>query len=357
MAGSGLDRIRELMQGYWRSAILFTAVHYKVFEWIGNKGMGAGILARKARVSERGAVILLDALAVLGLLSKKKGKYFNTALSKQFLLPGSPNYLGDSVKHHRNLWRLWSHLDEAVATGRGVRRTRGASEAQTESFILAMENTARRRAAQVLKVVETKGVNKMLDVGGGPATYAIVFAKKNPKLHATVIDLHTPIKIARQFVKEAGLQNRVTLQEGDYFAVEFGSGYDLVLLSNVLHSMSPGRARLILNKTYSALVPGGRVVIHDFLPNEERTGPEWPILFAVNMLVATESGTTYTFGEMSAWLRNAGFIEIKKQRVEDSSTLVIGRKPPRRTVAGKSAPRKESAGRSTRRSQSARSKR
>lgn len=339
MASSSFEKIRELMQGYWQSAILFTAVHYKVFEWLGSKGMGAGILARKARVSERGAATLLDALAVIGLVSKKKGRYFNTALSNQFLIPGSKSYLGDSIKHYKNLWRLWGNLDEAVATGRGATPPRGhGSAAQTENFILAMENTARRRASQVLKLVGAAGVSKMLDVGGGPATYSIVFAKKNRKLHATVIDQHVPLKIARQFVKEAELQNRITLQEGDYFAIEFGTGYDLVLLSNILHSMSPGRARLMINKSYGALAPGGRIVIHDFLPNEERTGPDWPILFAVNMLVATESGGTYTYGEIGAWLRSGGFGEIKKMKVEDAgSTVVIAKKPRRRAAAGKGA--------------------
>lgn len=334
MPSSNLDRIRDLMRGYWRSAILFTAVHYKVFEWLGNKGMGAGILARKARISERGASALLDALAVMGLLSKKKGRYFNTGLSNQYLVPGAPAYLGDSIKHHIGLWKLWSHLDEAVATGRGVTRPRGyASIAQTENFILAMENTARRRATQVLKLVSTAGMERMLDLGGAPASYAIVFAKKNPNLRVKVIDLPVPIRISRQFVKEAKLQDRITLQEGDYFEIEFGSGYDLVLMSNVLHSASPGRARLLISKSYSSLSPGGRIVIHDFLPNEERTGPEWPILFAVNMLVGTESGSTYTYGEISAWLRSAGFADIKKAKVEDSSALVMARRPAKKSPA------------------------
>jgi SAM-dependent methyltransferase len=336
MASSNMNKMRELMRGYWRSAILFAAVHYRVFEWLGAKGMGSGILARKARISERGAAVLLDALAVMGLISKRKGRYFNSSLSNECLVPGGRNYIGDSIKHHKNLWRIWGHLDEAIATGRGVTRPKGyTSVAQTENFILAMENTARRRATQVVKLVGAAGVNKLLDVGGGPATYALAFAKRNKKLNAKVIDLHVPIKIARQFVKEAGMQNRIMLHEGDYYEVDFGRGYDLVLLSNVLHSMSPGRARLICSKSYSALSPGGRIVIHDFLPNEERTGPEWPLLFAVNMLVATESGSTYTYGEISAWLRGAGFAEIKKTPVEDSSTLVTARKPSRKGAPGK----------------------
>jgi ubiquinone/menaquinone biosynthesis C-methylase UbiE len=337
MATSKFEKIKDLMQGYWRSSILFTAVHYKVFEWLGDKGMGAGILARKARVSERGAAILLDALSVIGLVSKKKGRYYNSALAKQYLVPEAKDYLGDSIKHYKNLWRLWGNLDEAVATGRGATPPRGhGSPAQTENFILAMENTARRRATQVQKLVGSAGIKKMLDVGGGPATYSIVFAKKSINLHATVVDEHVPLKIARQFIKDAELQNRITLLEGDYFAVEFGSGYDLVLLSNILHSMSPGRARLMISKSYSALAPGGRLVIHDFLPNEERTGPDWPILFAVNMLVATESGTTYTYGEMSAWLRSGGFSDIKKLKVEDAgSMLVIAKKPRRRSSPDK----------------------
>jgi SAM-dependent methyltransferase len=345
MASSNFEKIRELMQGYWRSAILFTAVHYKVFDWLGTKGMGAGILARKARVSERGAATLLDALAVIGLVSKKKGRYYNTGLSKQFLVSEAKNYLGDSIKHYKNLWKLWGGLDEAVATGRGATPPKGhGSPAQMESFILAMENTARRRASQVLKLVGATGVNKMLDVGGGPATYSIVFAKRNKKLHATVIDQHVPLRVARGFVKEAELHNRIILKEGDYFAMEFGTGFDLVLLSNILHSMSPGRARMMINKSYGALAPGGRIVIHDFLPNEERTGPDWPILFAVNMLVGTESGTTYTYGEIGAWLRSGGFTDIKKLKVEDAeSSVIVAKKPRRRAAPGKGPSRGQPA--------------
>lgn len=334
MATSKLDQMRELMQGYWRSAILFTAVHYDIFGWLGKKGLGPGIVARKARVSERGATILLDAMAVMGLVAKRKGKYYNTPLSSQFLVPGAPDYIGDSIKHYKNLWKLWGRLDEAVATGRGVRAQVGRrSDRETVNFILAMENTARRRAGQVLRLVGASDVRNMLDVGGAPATYPIVFAKKNAALRATVIDLRVPLKVAKDKVKSSGLQNRIRLVEGDYFDTEFGTGYDLVLLSNILHGMSPGRARLITRKSYNALVPGGRVVIHDFLPNEERTGPEWPLIFAVNMLVATESGNTYTFDEISAWLRSAGFQDIRRLNVEDSSSLVVARRP------GKKAPR------------------
>lgn len=350
MPTSNLDTIRDLMHGYWRSAILFTAVHYDIFGWLGKKGMGPGIVARKARISERGSAILLDALAVMGLLRKSKGKYYNTPLSSQFLVPGASSYLGDSIKHNKGLWKLWTDLDEAVATGRGVREQLGQrSEAETVNFILAMENTARRRAKQVLKLVAVSDVRRMLDVGGGPATYPIVFAAKNENLHATVLDLRIPLNVAREKVKEAGLQKRIKLVEGDYFRVEFGTGYDLVLISNILHSMSPGRARLVVGKSFNALVPGGRIVIHDFLPNEERTGPEWPILFAVNMLVATESGNTYTYDEICAWLRSAGFQEMRRFKVEDSSALVIAKKPGK-----KAAPRRpRGGGRSTGRVSSA----
>jgi len=333
MPASNLDKIRELMQGYWRSAILFTAVHYNVFGLLGKKGLGPGIVARKARISERGSTILLDALSVLGLLKKSKGRYYNTALSSQFFVPGAPSYLGDSVKHHKRLWKLWTHLDEAVATGRGVREhVRQRTEKETFDFILAMENTARRRAKQVMRLVGISDVKKMLDVGGGPATYSIEFASRYKKLQATVLDLRVPLKVAREKVREAGLQNRIKLVEGDYFKVELGAGYDLVLISSVLHSMSPGRARLVIGKSYSALVPGGRIVIHDFLPNEERTGPQWPLLFAVNMLVATESGNAYTYEEICAWLRSAGFQSIKKLKVEDSSTVVVAAKPGKKAA-------------------------
>jgi cyclopropane fatty-acyl-phospholipid synthase-like methyltransferase len=195
-----------------------------------------------------------------------------------------------------------------------------------ESFLGAMDVFAREAAPQVAAAVGLSGVRRMLDVGGGAASYAIAFAQAEPELTAVVFDLPNVVPIAQRHIRRAGLEARLTTQAGDYRTDTFGSGFDLALLSAIVHSNSFEENADLVRRCYDALVPGGRLVIRDFIMSPDRTQPAPGALFAINMLVSTEGGGTYTEAEMRAWLETAGFREIQRIDLPGMNALMIGRR-------------------------------
>ena len=195
----------------------------------------------------------------------------------------------------------------------------------TVPFIAAMHRGAAARAPPVVEAVGAGSVTRMLDVGGGSGAYAIAFAQANPKLTAEVLDLPTVLPITQTHIDEAGLTQRVTTRSGDLRSDDFGSGYDLVLLSSICHMLGAEGNRDLLKRAAKALAPGGRVVIQDFILEPDRTRPRQAVLFAINMLVGTEAGSTYTAEEYAAWLGAAGLGAVRRVRLGGPADLMVGR--------------------------------
>ena len=191
-----------------------------------------------------------------------------------------------------------------------------------EDFIAAMHARARIVAAEALRVVGARGVGRMLDVGGGPADFSIAFALAEPVLTAEVLDLGPVLPIARGHIREAGLERRVTAREGDLRRGELGHGYDLVLVSAICHMLAEDENQDLLARCARALNPGGRVAIREFILDPDRAGPPAAAMFALNMLVGTERGNTYTEAEYRGWLERAGFRRV--ERPEPSGDWIIG---------------------------------
>jgi predicted O-methyltransferase YrrM len=207
-----------------------------------------------------------------------------------------------------------------VRTGTAVPDERGA--AGTEAFIAAMHNNARLRAAQLAQAVA--GAGRMLDVGGGSGAYAIAFAQANPQLRVEVFDQLAVLAIAERHIREAGLAERVSTRVGDLRTDEFGGGYDLVLISAICHMLGTEENRNLLARAYRALVQGGRVVIQDFLLRADKTGPRSGALFSLNMLVNTQGGASYSEEEYTAWLREAGFGEVRRVAMAGPAGVLVG---------------------------------
>lgn len=307
----------RLSGGFRASRVLVTANNLQVFEHIG-KGTAAPELAKDLKTDPRATEILLDAVTALGLLSKSRGIYRLTALAKQFLLPESPWYQGDMLRHLDTLWQNWSGLDEVVRTGMPNR----SGGRHHDVFIRAMHNNAVLRVESVLKTLDLRGVKRALDLGGGPGTYGIALAKQG--IEVTLFDLPNTVEIAHEMIRQAGVKN-VIFRGGDFHFDDIGSGYDLVLLSQILHSHSPIENRALLGKVFDALAPKGRVAIHEFTLTEDHASPVPGALFSVNMLVNTVDGRIYTPGEMADWLRKVGFRGIKKDVLGDT-VVMVGRK-------------------------------
>jgi|WetSurMetagenome_2_1015567.scaffolds.fasta_scaffold00091_38 predicted O-methyltransferase YrrM len=308
--------LRALWGGFQQSRVVLTANNLRVFDHL-EKPKTAAETAGLIKADIRAVEILLDAVAGLGLLKKRGNKYRNAPIANRLLVKGMPDYQGDILRHAGNLWDNWSDLDKIVRTGRPSRRS-----FETDAFIRGMHNIAARKAKEVIKAIDLKGVKKALDLGGGPGTYSIEMAKKVKSV--TLLDLPQTVAIAKDIIGRTGLKN-ISFTEGDFLRNNIGEGYDLIFISQILHSFSESGNLKIIRKAHAALNPGGLIVIQEHLLEPDRTKPLSGSLFSVNMLVNTSGGRSYSPQEIKGWLSSAGFKKVKHQ-VAKESALVFGRK-------------------------------
>jgi (2Fe-2S) ferredoxin/SAM-dependent methyltransferase len=316
----------EILRGFMSSRALLTALELDVFTGIGN-GISAQQLAGKVQTDARATEMLLNVLVSLNLLTKKSGVFRNTLISARFLSADSEDNARPGLLHNVHLWDSWSTLTECVRQGRPVAISPSGErdEESTRAFIAAMDRNAKDRAAQVVGAVGD-GFQRMLDLGGGSAAYSIAFARANPQLHVDVLDQPSVVPLTQDYIGRAGLEARIQTRAGDMRTDEFGHGYDLVLLSAIAHMFSPEGNRNLLGRIYHALEPNGKLVLQDFILDADKTSPSFAALFSLNMLVNTEGGASYSESEYDAWLRAAGFREIKRVRLPGPANLMIATK-------------------------------
>lgn len=317
MVPKELTEFRKLYLGFMPSRVVLTANNLGVFDIL-QKPRTAKDLAGKLGTDLRSTEILLDALTGIGLIRKSRdGKYRNGPAARNYLIKSARLYQGDIVRHASNMWESFSALDEVVRTGRPRRR----GNFNHEAFIMGMHNLTMPRTDSLITAVGLKGVKTMLDLGGGPGTNALAVAKKGVK--ATIFDLPQTIAIAKKVARREGVKG-VSFREGDFHVDDIGSGYDLILLSQIFHAFSPDENIDLLRKCRKAINPGGRVVVQEFPIDESMTAPPHSALFSVNMLVNTEKGRCYTPREMKKWLKEAGFTKIAVRNLPET-VLVEGR--------------------------------
>jgi (2Fe-2S) ferredoxin/SAM-dependent methyltransferase len=324
-AGVVPDELMGMIRGYQESRILLTAVELDVFTAIAD-GASAAAVAQRCRTDRRATELLLNALVALGVVQLQGECYRNAPVAARFLVANSPDDARTALRHNLSLWTTWSSLTDAVRIGHVALRAemRERDDDWTVPFIAAMHRGAAARAPSVVAAVGAEGVKRMLDVGGGSGAYAIAFAQANPELTAVVLDLPTVLPITEGHIEEAGLATRVTTLAGDLRRDDFGKGYDLLLLSSICHMLGPEGNRDLLARAARALAPRGRVVIQDFILEPDRTKPRLAVLFALNMLVGTEAGSTYTEDEYASWLRAAGLTEVRRIRLAGPADLMVG---------------------------------
>jgi ubiquinone/menaquinone biosynthesis C-methylase UbiE len=295
---------------------------------------GAGTAAEVARAadsSERGTRMLLDALTGFGLLTKSGERYELTPHARQYLVRESPDYAG-GLAESGAMFDAWTHLDECVRTGQPMQRVE--TKERAEEFFPMLVRTlhvvnrepARRTAEALGAGAANKGL-RVLDVAAGSGVWGIAFAEADPSARVTAQDFPGVLPTTREYVRRHGLEERFDFLAGDLKEVDFGeSQYDVALLGNILHSEGEESSRELLRRLRRALRPGGRVVIIDMLPNDSRTGPPYQLIFALNMLVNTERGDTYTLAEYTRWLQEAGFPRVETADIGSHSPAVIGQR-------------------------------
>ena len=319
-AGVVPDDLNELIRGFMSSRAVLTGLELDVFTMIG-EGASAGQVAQKLQASPRGTEALLNALAALKLLRKENEIFHNTPVSARFLADASPDSARHALLHMVNLWKRWSGLTGAVRSGTPAPRADGDGWANT--FIAAMDRNSRERAQALVKAVGTDGVRRILDLGGGSAAYSIAFARANPAITAEVVDLADVIPLTQQYIQRAGIACRIQTRAGNMLSDPLGEGFDLVLLSAICHMVSPEENRALYRRAHAALAAGGRLVVQDFILEPEKTAPRFGALFALNMLVGTVGGGSYSEPEYATWLTEAGFSEVRRIRMPGPAGLMI----------------------------------
>jgi SAM-dependent methyltransferase len=221
----------------------------------------------------------------------------------------------------------WARLDQSVRSGRANReRSSFNREEWRESFLMGMFNLAMAIAPGIADSIDLSGRRRLLDLGGGPGTYAIHFCLKNPDLSASVFDLPTTQPFAEKTIARFNLGNRVEFSSGDYHSEEIPGQYDVAWLSHILHAEGPEACRNILRKAVAVLQPGGMILIHEFILDDTLDGPLFPALFSLNMLLGTESGRAYSGAELSSMLAAVGVSDIRRIPVQtpNDSAVICG---------------------------------
>jgi SAM-dependent methyltransferase len=316
----------EMAREFLRSRVILTAHELGIFGLLdaGPKPSGAiaGALGTDSRATDR----LLNALCAIGLAEKDGGLFRNSEVASHCLVPGSPGYLG-GLGHTVKMWESWGTLTECVRRGSSVPgdQMKERGEEWFKPFIEAMHANASAKAAEVVSLLDLAGVGRVLDVGGGSGAYAMEFARRDDGIRATVFDLPPVVPLARGYIGQAGMGERVDAVAGDFLGDDFGGGFDLVFVSAIIHMLSPAENRQLIGKCVGALAPGGQVVIQDFIMEDNRVQPPNGAMFALNMLVATRAGDTYTEQEVAGWMREAGLADVKRVDTKAGTSLMAGR--------------------------------
>jgi hypothetical protein len=317
----------EISGFFWKTAALHAAVKLDVFTVVGDGQSTAAEISRQLAGARRGVERLLDALVAMDLLVKIDGNYANCPSGRTFLSKNSAKYIGHIIMHHHHLVESWSKLDQAVQSGEPIRSRSSFSKAEwRESFLMGMFNMAMGLAPQLVPQIDLASCKRMLDLGGGPGTYAIHFCLSNEHLKATVYDLPTTRPFAEKTIKQFKLTDRINFMDGNYLEDAVEGRYDVAWLSHILHGEGPDDCRMIIQKAVDALEPGGMIIVHDFILNNSMDGPLFPALFSLNMLLGTESGQAYSEEQIIDMLAAAGARDIQRISIQspNDSGIIVG---------------------------------
>ncbi|MDT8442132.1 MAG: methyltransferase [Desulfuromonadales bacterium] len=321
--------LMRLVHGFEPAKILLVANDLDLFNQFDEASCPADELARRLQVDARALQLLLNALVAMGLLVKQGDRYGNADVAREFL--AGDRYRGHIFRHIHHCWESWNDLAGVLKRG-GPDLVREKAILHDEAewnrdFIRGMDDVTRELAPQVVAQLDLGEARRLLDLGGGPGTYARAFLAAHQQLEqVTILDLPQTLNVARESLTGYERADDVVLVEGDFHECDLGSGFDAVWISQVFHSVDEEGCQMLINKAWQALNPGGRLLVHEFLLDDDRTGPLSAALFAVHMLVMTAGGRTYSGAEIGGWMQQCGFSAVEVKRVSDETRVVIGSK-------------------------------
>jgi ubiquinone/menaquinone biosynthesis C-methylase UbiE len=336
MKKTGGDVSADLvMKDLWaarRTLALIAAIDLDLFSVIANGKTTASAVAAAVKSPVRGVEHLLDALVGMGYLTKKAAKYGLTPPADAFLVRDRHTYLGAFAEESRMTFPGWIQLSDVIRNGKPLRRV---DTAEGREFfpklvraIFPMMYGSARRLVDLLPQSRLKQVERVLDVAAGSAAWSLPFAQALPKVRVTAMDYPEVTAVAREYAQRFGVADRYDYLEGNLREVDFGlKQYDIVLLGHIIHVEGESWGKKLIAKCFRALKPGGTLVIAEMVPNDTRTGPEFPLLFGLNMILHTEEGDVFTMAQYKEWLKKAGFTGTRTLDVQGPSPLILATRP------------------------------
>ena len=325
----------RILGDFANSQILDAALEYDFFTLIHKGSQTANEVAREAETDPRATRIVLDGLIALALIEKKDGRYSLLPVSETFLVKGKPSYMGDFRHVALALWDGMAHLKQSLKTGQPLSRMDTGGELQVwEKLVIGIIPIAEpvaKALCDVLRIGVTRKGLRVLDIAGGSSIFGMTILARDPSAQVTQLDWPNVNAVAKKLNRERGLEGKIRFIDGEYHSATLDTNYyDLILASNFCRFESPKGNQELFQKAYAALKPGGSLVVNDFLPNEERTGPTFALRFSVYTLTHTPEGECWTLSQYSDWLQSAGFNSIETHsdipKTLPGTTLIVASK-------------------------------
>jgi len=319
----------DTLNAYQRTQALKAGIDLEVFTAIAEGKTTAKEIAERCGASEKGTRVLCDYLTIMGFLTKEDGRYGLTPDSAVFLDKRSPAYMGTVSEFmlSPHIKGSFDSLTEAVVKGGSVSETKSLEPEHPVwvDFARAMAPMMAMPAELLAQLVDPTKEQKLrvLDIAAGHGLYGIAFAKQNPQVEVTAVDWPNVLELAKQNAETARVAERFQIKPGSAFDVDYGTDYDIVLLTNFLHHFDPPTCEMLLKKVHAALKDGGRAATLEFVPNDDRVTPPQAAAFSMQMLGGTPSGDAYTFAELDQMFRNAGFARSEMHDLPPSIQRVV----------------------------------
>jgi ubiquinone/menaquinone biosynthesis C-methylase UbiE len=321
----------KFMDDLWGARLsltLIAAIDLDLFSVISQGNKTTAEVTKALKGSQRGVEHLLDTLVGMGYLTKRGTQYGLTPVAETFLVRTKPSFIGLMADESRMTMPGWMQLAEVIRSGKPVA---GVDTAEGREFfprlvkaIFPMSYNVARNLVQAFPRTKLKRIERVLDVAAGSGAWSLPFAQAVPTARVTAVDYPEVTAVTREFAQNFGVADRYDYLEGDLRQIDLGQkAFDVVILGHIIHTEGEKWGKTLIEKSYRALKPGGTLVIAEMIPNDTRTGPVFPLLFGLNMVLHTEDGDVFTMAQYKQWLKKAGFSSIKTAAIPGPSPLIL----------------------------------